>query len=92
LQALSVFRNKASLLSEQRGMIGALQNRTVSSLSSLGNTTVNIANAEQRIRDVDIAETSSDYVRTQILQQTAAAVLAQANIQPRPALDLLSRV
>jgi len=45
--------------------------------------------AESRIVDSDIGSDSSHLVKNQILQQTAAAVLAQANQQPALALQLL---
>ncbi|MBT6842287.1 MAG: flagellin FliC, partial [Candidatus Melainabacteria bacterium] len=42
-----------------------------------------------RIQDVDVASESSNLVRNQILQQTAGAMLAQANNSPQIALSLL---
>ena len=45
--------------------------------------------ANSRIMDVDVASESANLVRTQISQQAAAAVLAQANLAPKLALILL---
>ena len=45
--------------------------------------------AEARITDADVADNSPALVRSQILQQAASAVLAQANQQPTLALTLL---
>jgi flagellin len=45
--------------------------------------------AEARITDADVADNSAALVRTQILQQAAVAMLAQANQQPALALTLL---
>ena len=45
--------------------------------------------AEARITDADVAADSAALVRNRILQQAAAAVLAQANQQPTLALTLL---
>jgi flagellin len=45
--------------------------------------------AESRISDVDVAQETSALIRTQILQQAAASILAQANQQPQLALSLL---
>ncbi|MCX5987525.1 MAG: flagellin, partial [Chloroflexi bacterium] len=45
--------------------------------------------ANSRIRDADVAKAVSEMVRTQILQQSTMAVLAQANQAPQMALQLL---
>ena len=42
------------------------------------------------VKDADIAKESSDYIKAQILQQTTASLLAQANQTPSIALRLLS--
>ncbi len=87
--AQSQFTDKLNQLSAQRGQIGAFQSRVSAAESVLGATRDNYLTAESRIRDADIAAESANLVRLQILQQAAAAVLAQANIQPQLAIDLL---
>jgi flagellin len=72
-----------------RGAIGAMQNRLESTINSLGVTAENTGAANSRIRDADIASAVSEMVRTQILQQSTMAVLAQANQAPQMALQLL---
>lgn len=47
------------------------------------------ATAAARITDADIATESAELARTRILQQSAAAVLAQANLKLQLALHLL---
>ena len=59
------------------------------SLSTLATSVENYDAARSRITDVDVASESSEITRLRILQQTAVAVLGQANVQPRLALDLL---
>ena len=49
----------------------------------------NLQSAESRIRDIDMANTMSDFVRTQVLTQAANAMLAQANQKPQLVLQLL---
>ena len=49
----------------------------------------NTGAANSRIRDADVAQSVSEMVRTQILQQSTMAVLAQANQAPQMALQLL---
>jgi flagellin len=76
-------------VAKERGAIGSTMNRLSAGLSNLESTRVNIASAAGRILDVDVAGESARLVRSQILQQTAAAVLAQANQSPNLALQLL---
>ena len=80
---------KDSLL-QQRGMIGAYQSRLTVAMQNLVSAKENFSAAESRIRDVDIASESAELIRTQILQQAAALVLAQANQIPALALKLLN--
>jgi flagellin len=49
----------------------------------------NFQGAESGIRDIDVAAESAELARNQVLQQAGAAILAQANLQPRLVLDLL---
>ena len=74
-----------------RGDMGAAQNRMLSAIRSLQNSEQNLAAAESRIRDVDIARETADLTRNSILQQAAVSVLSQANLQPQIALSLLQR-
>ncbi|MCB0329644.1 MAG: VCBS repeat-containing protein, partial [Bdellovibrionales bacterium] len=90
LQALAPLDRSLSRLSEQRGIIGAFQSRLASASNVLQSSTENSAAAESRIRDADIAQETSSLTRLNILQQAAAAVLTQANVQPALALQLLS--
>ena len=72
-----------------RSMIGAYQNRLESALSNLTIMNENVTSSESRIRDIDIAEESSNMTRYQILQQASASILTQANQLPSIALSLL---
>ncbi len=76
-------------VSTQRGLMGAIQNRLEHSIESLGVASENAGAANSRIRDADVAKAVSEMVRTQILQQSTMAVLAQANQAPQMALQLL---
>jgi len=77
-------------ISETRAGYGAAQNRLESAVSNLKQTSENLTGAESRIRDVDVAEESSNMAKAQVLQQAAVSVLAQANQQPNLALKLLA--
>ncbi|MFN3244198.1 MAG: flagellin [Planctomycetota bacterium] len=72
-----------------RGRFGAMQNRLQFTINNLTVQAENLAAAESRIRDVDIARETADLARNQILQQAAVAILAQANSQPQLALQLI---
>ena len=50
----------------------------------------NEAAAEARIRDLDVAEETTNFAANNILQKGATAVLAQANLSKKRVLDLLS--
>lgn len=76
-------------LLERRGIVGAMINRLESVAQNLQIGIENLSAAESRIRDVDVAAESTELVRNQILQQSASAMLAQANTSPSIALQLL---
>ena len=49
----------------------------------------NLQNAESRIRDVDVATEMTNFVRNQVLTQSAVAMLSQANSMPQMAMQLI---
>ncbi len=69
--------------------IGAYSNRLNSAVDSTDVQRANLTEAVSTIKDADVAEVSSDYIRYQILQQSAATLLATANQMPQIALNLL---
>ncbi len=73
-----------------RANLGALQNRLTSTVDTLAVTQENLAAANSRIRDTDIAATSSELARNQVLLQAGTASLQQANQNNQLALKLLS--
>jgi len=76
-------------IARARGKVGADLHVLDSALSNASVTRTGLESATSRIRDLDIAKESSELVRANILQEFAAKVLAQANIQPELALELL---
>jgi len=87
--ALTAIDTAIDSVSTGRGTLGAAQNRLNSAIASIANTRENLSAAESRIRDVDVAAETADLTRNTILQQAAVSVLAQANVQPQLALNLL---
>ena len=88
--ALSALDSAMDKTTTTRGTLGAVQNRLTSTDASIAVARQNLAAAESRIRDVDVALETADLSRNSILQQAAIAVLAQANVQPSLALKLLT--
>ncbi|MDR3362109.1 MAG: flagellin [Desulfovibrio sp.] len=73
-----------------RANLGAMQNRLENTISNLTTQAENLQAAESRISDVDVAAEMTQFVRNQILTQTAVAMLSQANSMPKLALSLIS--
>lgn len=72
-----------------RAALGALQNRLENTITNLQIQAENLQAAESRISDVDVATEMTEFVRNQILTQSAVAMLAQANSLPRMAMQLI---
>lgn len=72
-----------------RAKLGSIQNRLENTISNLQIQAENLQAAESRISDVDVATEMTEFVRNQILSQSAVAMLAQANSLPRMAMTLL---
>jgi len=76
-------------VAQQRGDLGAFQNRLGFTISYTENEIENIQASEASISDADIAAEVTSFTRAQILSQAATAMLAQANVLPQNALSLL---
>ncbi len=72
-----------------RAHIGALQNRLEATVDNLTIQSENMAASESRISDVDVSMEMTNFVRNQILTQSAVAMLGQANSMPRMAMNLI---
>lgn len=72
-----------------RANIGALQNRFQSTVENLGAQHENLSAANSRIRDADIANSTSEAARNQVLLNASASVLAQSNTTPQLAMKLI---
>jgi len=89
LDALTEFDKVLRRLTLQRGAIGAFSSRLQTASAVTTSTAENYLAARSRILDADIAFESSELVRSQILQKSAQAVLAQANQESGLAIKLL---
>ena len=72
-----------------RAHLGALQNRFENTITNLTTQSENLQAAESRISDVDVASEMTNFVRNQILTQSAVAMLSQANSMPQYAMRLI---
>lgn len=76
-------------VSDERGKLGAVQNRLEHTINNLGVAAENMTAAESRIRDVDMAAEMMNMTRQNILSQAGTAMMAQANQRPQAILQLL---
>ncbi|WP_201291322.1 flagellin [Arthrobacter zhaoguopingii] len=76
-------------VSAQRSELGASQNRLESAGKSLAVSKENLAAAESRIRDTDMAEEMVKFTKANILSQAGVSMLAQANQSTQSVLKLL---
>lgn len=87
--AISTIDAAIKTVSEQRAKLGAVQNRLEHTVNNLSTTSENLANAESRIRDTDMAKEMTAFTKNNILLQASQSMLAQANQQPQGVLSLL---
>jgi flagellin len=82
---------KAALdkMGEDRANVGANISRLNMTSDQLGVLKDNLSAANSRIKDVDVADESTQFARYNILVQAGTAMLAQANASPQSALKLL---
>lgn len=78
-------------ISQVRSKLGATQNRLEHTINNLQTTHENLTSAESRIRDADMALEMTEFTKNNILNQSAQAMLAQANQLPQGVLQLLQR-
>ena len=87
--ALGAIDSALAYVQAERSNLGAVQNRLTHTIDNLSNIVTSTGSAQSRIRDTDYAKETSELARTQIIQQAATAMLAQANQQPQLVLQLL---
>ncbi len=72
-----------------RSNMGAAMNRLQHVVDNLTNVSMNEEASRSQIEDADYAAASTELARTQIMQQAATAVLAQANVDMQTVMKLL---
>ena len=87
--AVTALDDAISVLNTRRSVIGSVINRLTHAVDNLTNVSQNATESRSRVTDTDYATATSELARTQIVQQAATAILAQANQQPQMVLSLL---
>jgi flagellin len=86
--AIGVVDAALKKINKQRADLGAYQNRLDYAMKGLDVGAENLQAAESLVRDVDMAQQMVEFVKDQILMQSATAMLAQANTKPQTVLQL----
>ena len=87
--ALGVLDTAITNVNATRAGLGASMSRLEYASDNLQNVAQNTASARSRVMDADYAAETTELARTQIIQQAATAMLAQANQSQQAVLSLL---
>jgi len=87
--AISTIDTAIETVNSARSRMGATMNQLSYSADNMTNISTNIAASRSTIMDTDYATASATLSKSQIIQQAATAMLAQANQQPQSVLSLI---
>jgi len=87
--AVATLKTAIESVATHRAKIGANVQRLSFTQEQVNILNENLAASVSRIKDIDVAEESTQYARYNILVQSGTAMLAQANLLPQNALRLL---
>ncbi|BAM48012.1 flagellin N-terminal helical domain-containing protein [Amphibacillus xylanus] len=88
-QAIDILDDAINQVSRERSRLGATQNRLGHTINNLSTMSINLTEAESRIRDADIAKEMMEFTKHNILAQAAQMMVAQAMQQQYSVLQLL---
>ncbi len=91
LQAINHIDSAIDDVDSVRAELGAVQNRFDNTIANLENASQNLNEARSRIQDADVAKEAAEMTMNNVRRQASSAVLAQANMQPQLALQLLGQ-
>jgi len=86
---LNMLDSSMDKINATRATMGAVMNRLDHVINNLTNVSMNMSASRSQIEDADYASASTELAKTQIMQQAATAVLAQANTSQQSVLKLL---
>lgn len=87
--AVTALANAVRLLGSAQAVVGRGQNQFSYAINLAQSQITNLATAESRVRDADLASEAANLTKAQILLQAGVAALAQANSAPQAVLSLL---
>ncbi|WP_313162753.1 flagellin [Sedimentibacter sp.] len=87
--AISLIDKASKIISGQRGIFGALQNRMAYAKSNVDNSHINTTASESRIRDTNMAKEMAGYIKEQILMQANQSIMPQIRTMSESVLALL---
>jgi flagellin len=88
-QVLNLLDVSMDKINATRSTMGAVMNRLDHVINNLTNVSMNMSASRSQIEDADYASASTELAKTQIMQQAATAVLAQANTSQQSVMKLL---
>ncbi len=89
IDALKMVDKALDKIHMERAKLGAVMSRMDQAIDNLTNVSANTASARSRIVDADMAAEAGNLTKTQILQQSAMAMIAQASKAQQAVLTLL---
>ena len=88
--SLTAIDRAMTQINSQMGAYGAAMNRLEYAIDNLTTMAINVRVSLSRMQDADYAKETTELARTQIIQQAATAMLAQANQQAKMVMDILN--
>ena len=88
-EQLKVIDSALNQVASQRAELGATTNRLAYTVSNLSSVSENTESARSQIQDADFAVESARLAKSQLLQTTATAMIAQANASGSMVLQLI---
>ena len=88
-EALDTITDAIVIKDKIRANLGAMQNSLENTITNINTQAENLQADESRISDVDVATEMTEFVRQQILTQSAVAMLSQANSMPQMAMQII---
>ena len=89
---LTAIINAISGVNSVRSTIGAKVNRLQFTVDNLTNISTNLSASRSQIQDVDYSMATANLAKSQVIQQAATAMLAQANQQPSTVMTLINKL
>jgi flagellin len=89
MQAIADITAAVTTLGNTQGIVGTGENDLNYAISLAQSQITNNSAAESRIRDADVAKEAANLTKSQVLEQSSVAALAQANSAPQALLRLL---